>query len=78
MTSARCVSSSLAVNLPSVQLRTPGLIAEVRCDLTESRLAPARLALNGAASLAAQDDPAPIFPGRGDRAHRKNGLSGYI
>lgn len=44
------------VNLPSVQLRMPGLIAEVQRCLTESHPAPEHLRLEVSESRAAQDD----------------------
>ena len=50
--------SSLAVNLSPVQLRMPGLIAEVQRCLTDSHLAPGHLQLEVTESLAAQDDNA--------------------
>ena len=50
--------SSLAVNLSPVQLRMPGLIAEVQRCLIDSQLAPGHLQLEVTESLAAQDDNA--------------------
>ncbi len=50
--------SSLAVNLSPVQLRMPGLIAEVQRCLIDSHLAPGHLQLEVTESLAAQDDNA--------------------
>jgi PAS domain S-box-containing protein len=50
--------SALAVNLSPVQLRMPGLIAEVQRCLADSGLAPAALQLEVTESLAAQDDNA--------------------
>ena len=50
--------SSLAVNLSPVQLRMPGLIAEVQRCLDDTGLAPRFLQLEVTESLAAQDDNA--------------------
>jgi len=49
---------SLAVNLSAVQLRMPGLIAEVQQTLQASGIAPAALQLEVTESLAAQDETA--------------------
>ena len=50
--------SSLAVNLSPVQLRMPGLVAEVQRCLGDSALLPGSLQLEVTESLAAQDDNA--------------------
>jgi len=49
---------SLAVNLSTVQLRLPGLIADVQRTLADSGITPAALQLEVTESLAAQDETA--------------------
>jgi EAL domain-containing protein (putative c-di-GMP-specific phosphodiesterase class I) len=50
--------ASVAVNLSAVQLRLPGLTAEVQACLADAGLAPQALQLEVTESLAAQDDAA--------------------
>ncbi len=50
--------ASVAVNLSAVQLRLPGLAADVQAILADSGLAPAALQLEVTESLAAQDETA--------------------
>ena len=50
--------ASLAVNLSAVQLRLPGLAADVQALLVDSAIAPAALQLEVTESLAAQDETA--------------------
>jgi predicted signal transduction protein with EAL and GGDEF domain len=50
--------ASLAVNLSAVQLRLPGLAADVQAMLVDSGIAPAALQLEVTESLAAQDETA--------------------